>query len=137
MPLKAALRTLHRTPSHHLAIPPIPPAAAKPGPAAKARAGFERSLDLDDWRAAKGSLYSDVTCRVLITASREASYRSGSLARIETKEAAMAILGALLMVAGGAIVLASAILWLWFTSRQKLLSGPDEGSDHPPEVPIS
>jgi hypothetical protein len=49
----------------------------------------------------------------------------------------MAILGALLMVAGGAIVLASAILWLWFTSRQKLLSGPDEGSDHPPEVPTS
>ena len=35
----------------------------------------------------------------------------------------MAILGALLMVAGGAIVLASAILWLWSTSRQKLLDG--------------
>ena len=72
-------------PSHYLATPPIPPAAAKPGPGAKARAGFERSLDLDDWRAAKGSLYSDVTYRVLITASREASYRSGSLARMETK----------------------------------------------------
>ena len=85
MPLKAALRTLHRTPSHYLATPPIPPAAAKPGPGAKARAGFERSLDLDDWRAAKGSLYSDVTYRVLITASRGASHRSGSLARIETK----------------------------------------------------
>ena len=85
MPLKAALRTLHRTPSHYLATPPIPPAAAKPGPGAKARAGFERSLDLDDWRAAKGSLYSDVTYRVLITASREASYCSGSLARMETK----------------------------------------------------
>ena len=31
MPLKAALRTLHRTRSHYLAKPPIPPAAAKPG----------------------------------------------------------------------------------------------------------
>jgi len=47
----------------------------------------------------------------------------------------MAILGALLMVAGGAIVLASAILWLWSTSRQKLLDGPEAGSDQPPEVP--
>jgi hypothetical protein len=47
----------------------------------------------------------------------------------------MAILGALLMVAGGAIVLASAILWLWSTSRQKLLDGPEAGKDQPPEVP--
>lgn len=39
----------------------------------------------------------------------------------------MAILGALLMVAGGAIVLASAILWLWSTSRQKLLDGARSG----------
>src|SRR5438093_6430866 len=98
MPLKAALRTLHRTPSHHLATPPIPPAAAKPGPGAKARAGFERSLDLDDWRAAKGSLYSDVTYRVLITASRV-------WLGWKPKEAAMAVLGTFLMVAGGAIIL--------------------------------
>jgi hypothetical protein len=47
----------------------------------------------------------------------------------------MAILAALLMVAGGAIVLASAILWLWSTSRQKLLDGPKADSDQPPEVP--
>jgi hypothetical protein len=47
----------------------------------------------------------------------------------------MVILGAILVVAGSAIVLGCAIFWAWSAYRQKRLSGPDEGSDHPPEVP--
>jgi hypothetical protein len=47
----------------------------------------------------------------------------------------MAILGAILVVAGSAMVLVCAIFWAWSGYRQKGLS-PDEG-DHPPEVNTS
>lgn len=61
--------------------------------------------------------------------------RSDDEARIETKrETAMAILGAILVVAGSAIVLGCAILCAWSAYRQKRSSGPDEGSARPPEV---
>jgi len=53
----------------------------------------------------------------------------------ETAGFAMVILGAILVVAGSAIVLGCAIFWAWSAYRQKRLSGPDEGTDHPPEVP--
>jgi hypothetical protein len=47
----------------------------------------------------------------------------------------MVVLGELLIVGGSAIVVASAIFWAWSSYRQKLLRGPDEGSNHPPEIP--
>jgi hypothetical protein len=80
------------SPSHPASYPfalpshtPNTPGRCEARPRCEGKAGFERSLDIDDWRAAKGSLYSDGTYRVLITASREASCHSGSLARMETK----------------------------------------------------
>jgi hypothetical protein len=47
----------------------------------------------------------------------------------------MVVLGELLIVGGSAIVVASGIFWAWASYKQKLLRGPEEGSNHPPEVP--
>ena len=49
----------------------------------------------------------------------------------------MVVLGEILIVGGSAIVVASAIFWAWSSYRQKLLRGPDENSNHSPEVPTS
>jgi hypothetical protein len=81
LPLRTLLRTPFALPSHT----PNTPGRYEKRPVRRHRVGFERSLDLDVGELRKGGPYSDVTYRVLITASRGASHRSGSLARIETK----------------------------------------------------
>ena len=47
----------------------------------------------------------------------------------------MAILGEVLVVGGSALVVCSAIFWAWSAIKQKLLQGPDEALDKPPEAP--
>jgi hypothetical protein len=47
----------------------------------------------------------------------------------------MVILGEVLVVGGSALVVCSAIFWAWSTIKQRLLRGPDEALDQPPEVP--
>jgi hypothetical protein len=48
----------------------------------------------------------------------------------------MVILGEVLVVGGSALVVRSAIFWAWFAIKQKLLRGPDEALDKPPEAPM-
>lgn len=38
------------------------------------------------------------------------------------------------MVGGSALVVCSAIFWAWSAIKQRLLRGPDEALDQPPEV---
>jgi hypothetical protein len=47
----------------------------------------------------------------------------------------MVILGEVLVVAGSALVVTSAVFWVGSLLQQRLLRGPDEGSDPPPEGP--
>jgi hypothetical protein len=47
----------------------------------------------------------------------------------------MVILGGVLVAGGSALVVCSAIFWTWSAIKQKLLRGPEEASDKPPEVP--
>ena len=47
----------------------------------------------------------------------------------------MVILDEVLVVGGSALVVCSAIFWAWSTIKQKLLWGPDEALDKPPEAP--
>ncbi len=47
----------------------------------------------------------------------------------------MVILGEVLVVGGSALVVTSAVFWVWFLMKQRLLRGPDEGSEQPPEAP--
>jgi hypothetical protein len=47
----------------------------------------------------------------------------------------MVILGEVLVVGGSALVVCSAIFWAWSAIKLKLLRGPDEALDQPPEVP--
>jgi hypothetical protein len=60
---------------------------------------------------------------------------SSSQTSIETMTDRMVVLGELLIVGGTAIVIASGIFWAWASYKQKLLRGPEEDSNHPPEVP--
>jgi hypothetical protein len=46
----------------------------------------------------------------------------------------MVILGEVLVVAGSALIVTSAVFWTWSLLPQKLLRGPDENADRPPEV---
>jgi hypothetical protein len=47
----------------------------------------------------------------------------------------MVILGEVLVAGGSALVVCSAIFWTWSAIKRKLLRGPDEALDKPPEVP--
>jgi len=47
----------------------------------------------------------------------------------------MVILGEVLVIGGSAVVVTSAVFWVWSLIQQRLLPGPDEGSDQPPEAP--
>jgi hypothetical protein len=47
----------------------------------------------------------------------------------------MVILGEVLVAGGSALVVCSAIFWAWSAINQKLLRGPDEDLDKPPEAP--
>jgi len=47
----------------------------------------------------------------------------------------MVILGEVLVVGGSALAVCSAIFWTWSAIKQKLLRGPDEALDKPPEAP--
>jgi hypothetical protein len=51
------------------------------------------------------------------------------------KETAMVILGEVLVVGGSALLVTSVIFWVWSLMKQRLLQGPDEDSDQPPEAP--
>jgi hypothetical protein len=45
----------------------------------------------------------------------------------------MVILGEVIVAGGTAPVVSSAIFWAWSAIKQKLLRGPDEALDKPPE----
>jgi hypothetical protein len=47
----------------------------------------------------------------------------------------MVILGEVLVAGGSALVVCSANVWAWSAIKQKLLRGPDEALDKPPEAP--
>jgi len=47
----------------------------------------------------------------------------------------MVILAEVLVAGGSALVVCSAIFWAWSAIKQKLLRGPDEALDKPPEAP--
>ena len=47
----------------------------------------------------------------------------------------MVILGEVLVAGGSALVVCSAIFWTWSAIKQKVLQGPDEDLDKPPEAP--
>jgi hypothetical protein len=51
------------------------------------------------------------------------------------KETVMVILGEVLVVAGSALVAASAIFWAWSLMKQRLLRGPDKDEVQPPDAP--
>jgi hypothetical protein len=47
----------------------------------------------------------------------------------------MVIPGEVLVAGASALVACSAIFWAWSAIKQKLLQGPDEALDKPPEAP--
>ena len=47
----------------------------------------------------------------------------------------MVILGEVLVVGGSALVVTRAIFWACNFIKRKLLRGPDDGLDQPPETP--